>query len=82
MRTIHAADLFCGAGGTSTGVAQACRNLGYGLDLLAINHWDIAIATHSKNYPGMRHICWPVKQIGNSVPPDMASALAEAAVAC
>jgi len=56
-RIIYAADLFCGAGGTSTGLYKACLELGYGLDLLAINHWDIAIDTHSKNHPYARHIC-------------------------
>jgi DNA (cytosine-5)-methyltransferase 1 len=54
---IRAADLFCGAGGTSTGLYLACRELGLDLELLAINHWDIAIATHSKNHPGAQHLC-------------------------
>lgn len=54
---IRAIDLFCGAGGTSTGLANACEAAGLGLDLLAINHWDVAIATHSANHPGLRHLC-------------------------
>jgi DNA (cytosine-5)-methyltransferase 1 len=57
MRTITAADLFCGAGGTSTGLTSACARLGYGLDLTAINHWDVAIGTHSQNHPNARHLC-------------------------
>jgi len=57
VRTIHAADLFCGAGGTSTGLARACTELSLGLDLLAINHWDVAIQTHSRNHPTARHLC-------------------------
>jgi DNA (cytosine-5)-methyltransferase 1 len=57
MRKIKAADLFCGAGGTSTGLAEACASLGYELDLLAVNHWDIAIATHSQNHPDAQHLC-------------------------
>jgi hypothetical protein len=28
MKTIYAADLFCGAGGTSTGLTQAAEKLG------------------------------------------------------
>jgi len=56
-KTIFAADLFCGAGGTSTGLLKACDDLGYKLNLLAVNHWDIAIATHSANHPYARHIC-------------------------
>lgn len=56
-RLIRAADLFCGAGGTSTGLRWACENLGYNLALLAINHWDVAIATHSSNHPDAEHMC-------------------------
>ncbi len=53
---IKAADLFCGAGGSSSGLAQACSELGLGLRLLAINHWDIAIDTHSTNHPEADHL--------------------------
>ena len=56
-KSIFVADLFCGAGGTSTGMLKACEDLGYQLKLFAINHWDIAIATHSKNHPSAKHIC-------------------------
>jgi len=56
-RTIRAADLFCGAGGTSTGLVKACEDLHIKADLLAINHWPVAIATHSKNHPWARHLC-------------------------
>jgi len=54
---IHAADLFCGAGGTSTGLYKACHSMGKRVDLLAINHWLTAIETHRANHPGARHIC-------------------------
>jgi len=56
-RLLHAADLFCGAGGTSTGMLMACRDLGLRLDLLAVNHWPLAIQTHLANHPWARHIC-------------------------
>jgi DNA (cytosine-5)-methyltransferase 1 len=56
-RTLKAADLFCGAGGTSTGMLMACRDLGYKLDLVAVNHWPLAIQTHMENHPWARHIC-------------------------
>ena len=56
-RSITAADLFCGAGGSSTGLAQACVAAGIGLDLVAVNHWDVAIETHTANHPGARHLC-------------------------
>lgn len=57
MTILHAADLFCGAGGTSSGLKNAADRLGYDLQLLAINHWDIAIATHSANHPDAEHRC-------------------------
>lgn len=57
MKRLKAADLFCGAGGTSTGLMQAARMLGYDVDLIAVNHWDVAIATHQKNHPNALHLC-------------------------
>ena len=49
-REIRAFDMFCGAGGSSTGMATACDDAGVTLKLGAINHWDIAVATHSTNH--------------------------------
>lgn len=57
MKTIYAADLFCGAGGTSTGLTQAAEKLGLDVQLLAINHWSVAISTHSANHPAAEHLC-------------------------
>ena len=55
---IYAADLFCGAGGTSAGLMKACEALGLDdIRLLAINHWDVAIMSHSANHPGATHLC-------------------------
>lgn len=54
---IRAADLFCGAGGTSTGLMEAAMDFGHKLELTAINHWDRAIATHTANHPTARHLC-------------------------
>lgn len=56
-RKLFVADLFCGAGGTSTGVAQACKDIDVAVELLAINHWSRAIETHKKNHPWARHLC-------------------------
>lgn len=55
-KTIYAADLFCGAGGTSAGLLQAAEILGLDINLVAINHWDVAIATHTLNHPGVSHV--------------------------
>lgn len=51
------ADMFCGAGGTSTGAVEAVRSLGYEPRLTAINHWPVAVATHQVNHPEARHFC-------------------------
>jgi DNA (cytosine-5)-methyltransferase 1 len=56
-RTITAVDMFCGAGGTSTGLALACRDAGLPVKLLAINHWTIAIETHTAAHPWADHMC-------------------------
>lgn len=63
MKTITAVDLFCGAGGESTGLKLAADSLGKKLELLAINHWDIAIDTHSKNHPYAKHMCESIQSI-------------------
>ncbi|MFF4549239.1 DNA cytosine methyltransferase [Streptomyces sp. NPDC001406] len=45
-------DLFCGAGGSSTGLVAA------GLELrLAANHSAVAIETHAANHPDADHLC-------------------------
>ena len=54
-------DLFCGGGGSSTGIAEACRELGCKIELLAINHWPEAVATHQANHPWARHECVAVE---------------------
>lgn len=56
-------DLFCGSGGTSTGLAQACERLGYRTELTAVNHWNVAIETHSANHPWARHECARIDQL-------------------
>lgn len=57
------ADLFCGAGGTSTGAMQAVEDAGMKPSLLAVNHWDRAIETHTLNHPEHRHLCQNIEQI-------------------
>lgn len=52
MRKLRAADLFCGAGGTTAGaVASGAVDA-----VFALNHWDVAIQTHSANFPGAKHV--------------------------
>lgn len=64
MRAITVADLFCGAGGTSTGAEQAIeRDLGRTMDLVCANSWDRAIETHRRMHPRARHYCKQVQAI-------------------
>jgi DNA (cytosine-5)-methyltransferase 1 len=62
-KTINAVDLFCGAGGTSSGLIQAVNSLGYDIKLTAINHWDVAIATHTKNHEDVAHYCQSIETL-------------------
>jgi len=54
---IFAADLFCGAGGSSSGLVRAVHARGLQLDLVAINHWKVAVDTHTRNHSWARHLC-------------------------
>jgi DNA (cytosine-5)-methyltransferase 1 len=49
---ITVTDLFCGAGGSSTGAADAGARI-----RMALNHWDLAIRTHNENHPQADHDC-------------------------
>ncbi len=60
---VYAADLFCGAGGASRGLGRACERLGRPVDLVAINHWPKAVATHERNHPWARHHCARVESL-------------------
>jgi DNA (cytosine-5)-methyltransferase 1 len=58
------ADLFCGAGGFTAGTLYAAARLGLSIgDFLAVNHWPVAMATHSLNHPGVRHLCNDIADI-------------------
>lgn len=51
-------DQFCGAGGSSQGAQQLANEMGGGLEVsLAMNHWKLAIETHSANFPNAIHDC-------------------------
>ena len=54
-RKILVADLLCGAGGSSTGCGRALAELGLEMELVCVNHWPVAIDTHSRNHPEARH---------------------------
>lgn len=52
-------DMFCGAGGSSTGALDVP-----GVEVrVATNHWERAIETHNTNHPDADHVCADVSQI-------------------
>lgn len=52
-------DLFCGAGGSSTGAVQVP-----GVEVrVASNHWQLAVDTHEANHPDTGHVCADLSQI-------------------
>ena len=58
-------DLFCGAGGESQGIHWA---LGNDIRLFAVNHWERACETHSRNFPGDECICQDIQTV---IPTDL-----------
>ena len=60
-RVLLLCDLFCGAGGFTTGAMRALRALGLEAVMTALNHWPVAIATHHLNHPHVRHYIEDVK---------------------
>lgn len=52
MKKIYCADLFCGGGGTSTGMIAAFEKRGVDYELVGVNHWDKAIETNRLNHRG------------------------------
>jgi len=58
MSDLTLTDLFCGAGGSSTGAVTVP-----GVTVrLAANHWDLAIATHNANHPDTDHLQADISQ--------------------
>jgi DNA (cytosine-5)-methyltransferase 1 len=52
-------DLFCGAGGSSSGAIQVP-----GVTVrMAANHWKLAVETHNTNHPDADHDCADISQV-------------------
>lgn len=52
-------DLFCGAGGSSSGAIQVP-----GVQIrMAANHWTLAVETHNTNHPAADHDCADISQV-------------------
>jgi DNA (cytosine-5)-methyltransferase 1 len=63
QKTFEVVDMFCGAGGESTGIFQAAVARDMKIHLTAINHWERAIETHATNHPSAEHLCQSVEHI-------------------
>ena len=62
MKQLNCADLFAGAGGTSSGA----ESTGAARVRFAVNHWDIAVQTHSANFPHAQHVNSRLDQVSPS----------------
>lgn len=58
-------DLFCGAGGCTTGAIAAGCEVVY-----ALNHWTTAIDSHQANYSDVKHRCAPIDRVPLDDAPD------------
>lgn len=58
-----AADLFCGAGGTTAGFLSALKAWGIEPWMLAINHNPTAIDSHELNHEAVEHLCEELDRI-------------------
>ncbi|MBX6391392.1 MAG: DNA cytosine methyltransferase [Frankia sp.] len=56
--SLTALDLFCGAGGSSTGLAAAGVRV-----VLAANHWQLAVDVHQANHPQTDHDCADISAV-------------------
>ena len=62
MRQLNCADLFAGAGGTSSGA----ESTGAARVRFAVNHWSVAVQTHSANFPNAKHVNSRLDQVSPS----------------
>ena len=68
MRELNTVDLFCGAGGASTGLELALKRLKIRHKGLAINHWAVAVDTMQRNHPDIDTM---QMKIEDAVPADL-----------
>ena len=64
MKRLLYIDLFCGAGGTSTGVERAMCNGEKCAEVIAcVNHDKNAIASHAANHPNALHFTEDIRTL-------------------
>jgi DNA (cytosine-5)-methyltransferase 1 len=62
VKQLNCADLFAGAGGTSSGA----ESTGAARVRFAVNHWSVAVETHSRNFPHAKHVNSRLDQVNPS----------------
>lgn len=68
LTELNSVDLFCGAGGASTGCDVAFHRLGFRRRGIAINHWRVAVDTMRINHPNLTTLdC----KIENAIPAEL-----------
>lgn len=67
-RVLNTADLFCGAGGATTGMEDSLEKKGVQHVGIAINHWKIAVDTMKRNHPAVDTKCMSIEE---AVPADL-----------
>lgn len=61
---IDFADLYCGAGGATTGLCLSVERRGMTIRSgVAINHEKTSIKTHSRNHPKIKHLCQSIDKV-------------------
>ena len=68
MKVLNTVDLFCGAGGASTGMEEALARRKLKHKGLAINHWQVAVETMKRNHSDIDTKCMSMEA---AVPADM-----------
>lgn len=68
MKVINTADLFCGAGGASTGMEEALARRKMKHRGIAINHWKVAVETMKTNHSDIDTKCMSMEA---AVPGDL-----------
>ena len=67
-KEINTIDLFCGAGGATTGLELALERRGLRHKGIAINHWKVAVSTMKENHPDVDTKCMSIEE---AVPADL-----------
>lgn len=62
-RHLQVADLFCGAGNSSNAAAEIVAQMRRDLVLYCVNHWPVAVETHSMNHTTAQHFCQDIETV-------------------